>query len=230
MSITVSHVTKRFGDFVALDDVSRAHPRRAAHRAARAERRRQVDAAAHHRRAGGRRRRARSRSRASTPPGWPPRSATSASCSSTTPRSSTCTVARNVAFGLEIRKPSEGRDPRAGTRAARAGAPRAVRRPPPVAALGWAAPADGARPRARRRADGAAARRAVRRARRQGAQGAARLAAPPPRRGARDDGVRHPRPGGGARGRRRDRGDQRGSCRADRHAGRSCTTSRPTTS
>ena len=90
----------------------------------------------------------------------------------------------------------------------------------PVAALGRPAPAHGAGPGARRRADGAAARRAVRRARRQGPQGAARLAAPPARRGARHHGVRHPRPGGGARGRRRDRGHQRGPGRADRHARR----------
>ena len=51
-------------------------------------------------------------------------------------------------------------------------------------------------------------------------QGAARVAAPASRRGARDDRVRHPRPGGGARGRRRDRGDQRRAGRAGRHARR----------
>ena len=89
MSIEITDVNKRFGDFVALDDVSRQHPDRPAHRAARPERRRQVDAAADHRRPGVRRRRARSRSRASTPPTCRRRSATSASCSSTTPRSST---------------------------------------------------------------------------------------------------------------------------------------------
>ena len=53
-------VTKRFGDFAALDDVSVDDPRRLADRAARPERQRQVDAAAHHRRARGARRRARS--------------------------------------------------------------------------------------------------------------------------------------------------------------------------
>ena len=46
----------------------------------------------------------------------------------------------------------------------------------------------------------------------------------------RDHGLRDPRPGGGHRGRRRDRGDQRGPRRAGRHARRSSTTSRPTTS
>ena len=39
--------------------------------------------------------------------------------------------------------------------------------------------------------------------------GAARLAAPPARRGPRHDGVRHARPGGGDGGRRADRGDER---------------------
>ena len=84
-------------------------------------------------------------------------------------------------------------------------------------ALRWTAPADGARPRPRGRAHGAAARRALRCPRRQGPQGAARLAASAARRGARDDRVRHPRPGGGPRGRRRDRGHQRGPHRADRY-------------
>ena len=128
------------------------------------------------------------------------------------------TVAKNVAFGLEIRKRPEGGDRRAGRRAAQARAPLAVRPPAALAALGRPAPADGAGARARRRADGAAARRAVRRARREGPQGAARLAASPARRGARDDGLRDPRPGGGHGGRRRDRGDQRGPGRAGRHA------------
>ncbi|WP_341351249.1 hypothetical protein [Nocardioides convexus] len=58
----------------------------------------------------------------------------------------------------------------------------------------------------------------------------ARLAAPAARRGARDDGLRDPRPGGGPGGRRRDRGHQRGPDRADRHARPGSTTSRPTTS
>ncbi len=65
---------------------------------------------------------------------------------------------------------------------------------------------------------------------REGPQGAARVAAPAPRRGARDHGLRHPRPGGGHRGRRRDRGDQRRPRRAGRHPRRSSTTSRRTTS
>ena len=140
------------------------------------------------------------------------------------------TVAKNVAFGLEIRKRPKAEVEQPGRRAAQAGAPLAVLPPAALAALRRPAPADGAGPGARGGADGAAARRAVRRARRQGPQGAARLAAPAARRGARDHRLRDPRPGGGPRGRRRDRGHQRGPGRADRHARRSSTTSRPTTS
>ena len=69
---------------------------------------------------------------------------------------------------------AEGRDQRARPRAARARPARGVRGPLPVAALRRPASAHGPRPRARGRAEGAAPRRAVRRARRAGAQGAAR--------------------------------------------------------
>ena len=57
MGITVRNVSKRFGDFVALDDITVEIPSGVADRAARAERRRQVDAAADHRRARAARRR-----------------------------------------------------------------------------------------------------------------------------------------------------------------------------
>ena len=67
---------------------------------------------------------------------------------------------------------------------------------------------------------GAAARRAVRCAGRQGARGPAGVAAPPARRGARHDRAGHPRPGGGARRRRPDRGAQQGPHRAGRLADR----------
>ena len=56
MAIEARNVTKRFGDFVALDDVSIEVRERLADRAARPERQRQVDAAARDRRARGRRR------------------------------------------------------------------------------------------------------------------------------------------------------------------------------
>ena len=51
MSIEVRNVSKRFGDFLALDDVSRRRRERLADGAARPVRLGQVDAAAHHRRA-----------------------------------------------------------------------------------------------------------------------------------------------------------------------------------
>ena len=61
-------------------------------------------------------------------------------------------VYRNVAFGLEIRKRPEGRDPPARDRAARAGAPGGLRRPAARPAVGRPAPAHGAGPGAGRRA------------------------------------------------------------------------------
>ncbi len=217
MSIEVTRLNKNFGDFVALDDVNVTHPDRPAHRPARAQRRRQVDPAAHHRRPReGRHGLGRHRGRRRHPPARR-RSATSASSSSTTPLQAHDGGQERRLRPRDPQAP-QGRDRAPGRRAARARAPRAVRRPAALAALRRPAPAHGAGPGPRGRADGAAARRAVRRPRRQGPQGAARLAAPPARRGARDDRLRHPRPGGGPRGRRRDRGDQRGPRRADRHA------------
>ena len=57
MAIDVRNVSKRFGEFVALNDVSLEVDGRLADRAARAERLGQVDAAADHRRARAPRRR-----------------------------------------------------------------------------------------------------------------------------------------------------------------------------
>ena len=57
MAIVARTVTKRFGDFAALDDVSVEVAGRLADGAARPERQRQVDAAARHRRARAARRR-----------------------------------------------------------------------------------------------------------------------------------------------------------------------------
>ncbi len=105
----------------------------------------------------------------------------------------------------------------------RAARPRPAAGPrPPLsgAAVGRAAAAGRARPRARRRPDRAAARRAVRRARRQGAQRSAPLAARRPRGDGPDVDLRHPRPGRGARPRRPRRGDERRAHRAGRHARR----------
>ena len=223
-----SDIGKRFGDFVALDDVScrcaRARSPRCSARAAAASRR--CCASSPVSRAPTP---ARCSSTARTRPRCRRGTATSASCSSTTPRSAPVGVPQRR---LRPRDPqaAQGRDPQAGHRAARAGAPRAVRRPAAGAAVRRPAPAHGPGPRARRRAQGAAARRAVRRARRQGAQGAARLAAPPARRGARDDGVRHPRPGRGPRGLGRDRRHQPRAASSRSAPPTSSTTSRPTTS
>ena len=89
MSITVQNVTKRFGKFVALDDVSLEVPDRLAGRAAGPVRLGQDDAAADHRRAGSRPTRARCCTRTRTSPTARPATATSASCSSTTPCSGT---------------------------------------------------------------------------------------------------------------------------------------------
>ncbi len=79
----------------------------------------------------------------------------------------------------------------------------------PLAALRRPAPARGVRPRARHRAARAAARRAVRRARRQGTPRSSPLAAGDAQQDRPHHGVRHPRPGGGARACRPRRGDER---------------------
>ena len=126
-------------------------------------------------------------------------------------------VAKNVAFGLEIRKRPKAEVEKRVDELLELVHLSQFAAPAAGPALRWPASADGAGARAGRRADRAAARRAVRRAGREGPQGAARVAAPPARRGARDDGVRDPRPGGGPRGRRRDRGHQRRPHRAGRH-------------
>ncbi len=202
-----------------LDDVSIYGRERLAHGAARPERQRQVDAAARHRRPRSRR--------------------TSATCSSPARRRrrlapqkrgvgfvfqhyapfTHMTVWDNVAFGLTHPAPCRRAEIRsARRRAARARAAHRPRRPLPVAAVRWAAPAHGARACPRRRAGGAPARRAVRRARRARSQGAARVAAPPSRRDARDDDLRHARSGGGARARRQRRRHERGPRRAGRTA------------
>ena len=140
------------------------------------------------------------------------------------------TVERNVAFGLEIRKRPKPEIKEKVRELLELVHLEPVRAPLPGAALGWPAAAHGAGPRPRGGAAGAAPRRAVRRARRPGPQGAARLAAAAARPGARHDGVRDARPGGGDGGRRLDRRD-RGRARSSRSARRTTsTTRRPTTS
>ena len=128
-------------------------------------------------------------------------SATWASSSSTTRCSSTCRWPRTSRSGW---RSASGPRLRSSTawRSCSSSSTSAVPRPYAVPALGWTTSADGPRARTRGRAQRAPAGRAVRSPRRQGAQGAARLAATAARRGPHDDDLRDPRPGGGARGRR----------------------------
>ena len=220
MSIDVDRsVTKSFGDFVALDDVYARRPDGLADRAARARAARgkstllriiagpRVRRHRHRSRIDGRRRHRRAAAEAQHRLRLPALRRLQA-------HDGRATTSR---FGLEIRKRPKAEIAARVDELLELVSLARLPAPLPSPALRRPAPADGAGPRARRRADGAAARRAVRRARRQGPQGAARLAAPAARRGARDHRLRHPRPGGGAGGRRPDRGDQRGPDRAGRH-------------
>ena len=84
MSIEVQHVTKRFGSFVALDDVSFTVPPGELVALLGPSGSRQDDAAADHRRARARRTRARCCSKATTRPSATRAIAASGSCSSTT--------------------------------------------------------------------------------------------------------------------------------------------------
>ncbi len=134
--------------------------------------------------------------------------------------------------GLRSRDPPppQGRDQGTGGRAARAGRPGPPRRALPVAALGRPAPAHGPGPGAGHRAQGAAARRALRRARRPGPHPAAPLAARPPRHAAGDHSAGHPRPGGGHGG-GRPPGHRQPRAVWSRSVRRpTCTTTRPTSS
>ena len=126
------------------------------------------------------------------------------------------TVRDNVAFGLQDPQAAEGRDQGEGRQPSRSGGARGFPDPLSQPALGRSASAHGAGARARGRPAGAAARRAVRCAGRQGSRRPAGLAAPAARRGARHHRAGHPRPGGGARCRRPDRGAQQGPHRAGR--------------
>ena len=136
------------------------------------------------------------------------------------------TVRDNVGFGLRIRKRPKAEIRAAGGRVAAPGPARGLRRALPGPALRRPAAANGTGPRPGGRAAGAAAGRALRGARRAGARGAARLAAPAARPGPRHDGAGHPRPGGGDGGRLPDRGDEPRHDRAGRHPGRAATSTR----
>ena len=117
-----------------------------------------------------------------------------------------------------VRKESKARPEGARRRAARARAARALPRSLPRPALGRPAAARGAGAGARPAAAGAAAGRAVRRARRPGPPGPPTLARRAPPRARRHEPAGHARPGGGAGAREPDRRDARGQDRAGRHA------------
>ena len=134
------------------------------------------------------------------------------------------TVFENVAFGLRVRPRKlaavEGGNSRPRREAAVAGAARAVQPPLSVAALRRPAAARGAGPGAGGRAQGAAAGRAVRRPRRQGAAGPARLAPPAARRDPHHQRAGDARPGRSPRSGRPRRRDEQRQDRAGRHARR----------
>ena len=135
------------------------------------------------------------------------------------------TVFENVAFGLRVRPRAAaaggGGHPPARHRSAGARAARLPWQPLSLAALGRPAAARGARAGPGGRTESAAPRRAVRGARRQGPPGAAPLAAPAACGNPSDQCVRDARPGRGARARQSRRGDERGTDRAGRHSRRS---------
>ena len=140
------------------------------------------------------------------------------------------TVARNVAFPLEMRNVATARDRAAGRRGAGAGRARRPGRAPAAPALRRPAAARGAGPRHRLQPAPAAARRAVRRARPQAARADAARGAPPAAPARPHHALRHPRPGGGAGPVRPHRGDEQGRDRSRSPRRPRSTSGRPTIS
>ncbi len=219
MSILVRNVSKRFGDFVALEDVSLDVRVGCAHRPPRPERLRKVDPAPHHRRPrDGRRRR-----------DPPRRQGRDRARTAEAKRRLRVPALRRVQAHDRPRQrrvrpegaqAAEGRDRRPRRRAPEPRPAAELRPPLSSSAVGRPAAAHGPRPRPRARAAGAPARRAVRRPRRSRSRGAARVAAPAARRRPRDHGLRHPRPGRGDGDLRPDRRDQPRQARAGRQPAR----------
>ncbi len=135
-------------------------------------------------------------------------------------------VFENVAFGLRRRR--SARDRRAGRADARAGPARAASQAPAGRAVRRPAAAGRAGPRADQPPAGAAARRAARRTRPQAAPADADRAQADPDRGRHHLRARHARPGGGHDDGRHGRGDERRADRAARpRRPRSTSTRRP---
>ena len=106
-------------------------------------------------------------------------------------------VAKNLGYGLRMRKTPEGRDRPARERGRRDARPRGAARAPPGGALGRPAPARRDGPRDRPRAAGVPDGRAALEPRREAPRRHARRARAPPRPARRHDRLRHPRPGRG---------------------------------
>ena len=230
MSITVQNVSKRFGSFLALNDVSLEADERLAAGAAGAVRLGQDDAAAHHRRPGNGRR----------GHGSVPRRGGDAHAGPRPQRRLRVPALRPVPAHDGVRehrlrpaRPRPAAAPRCRTASDELLALirlEGLERRYPSATLRRPAAARGAGPGAGGRAEGAAAGRAVRRPRRQGAAGAAALAAPAARRDPRHQHVRDARSGRGLRSGRPGGRHERGPHRAGGHAGARCSSTRPTPS
>ena len=162
MSIEIRGVTKAFGSFVAVNDVSLTVPTRRAGGAARAFGLGQDEPPAHHRRPGEGRPRAGASSRAKTPTVRDVRQRGVGFVFQHYALFRHMTVFENVAFGLRVRPraaaPRGRGDPEQGHGPAEARAARLAGRPLSVPALGRPAAARGPRARAGRGAEGAAAR------------------------------------------------------------------------
>ena len=135
MAVTSSGISKRFGNFVALDNVSPRRPDGRADRAARPERQRQVDPAARHRRPRRRRTSGDVVISGQDTTGVPPQDRGVGFVFQHYAAFKHMTVRDNVGFGLSIRKEPKAEIRQARRRAAPPRPARRARRALPVAAL-----------------------------------------------------------------------------------------------